>query len=69
MLNSKSVTVYLHRCNQSNAAKLKGPSTLSCWLFPREANAGRADDVRCRWTGCLCSCAPAEGRRTCSGAA
>lgn len=41
------------------------------WTQPtdksREGEDGQS--FRCHWTGCLCFCAPAEGRRTCSGVA
>lgn len=35
----------------------------------QEQGGRREKMVRCHWMGCLCFCAPAEGRRTCSAVA
>lgn len=42
------------------------------WTQPTDrsrAEGGDGQSLRCHWMGCLCFCAPAEGRQTCSEAA
>lgn len=42
------------------------------WTQPTDESREEGEDgqsFRCHWTGCLCFCAPAEGRRTCSAVA